>query len=387
MMLRKVLVIGGGVGGLATTLALRQAGFDVEIFEGVAAIKEVGAGLAIWSNALQALQRIGLAEAIQAVGMPAKYRCIHATNGELLAKVQIDQLADGMKASLIHLHRGDLQGVLLQAVGEATIHLGVRCIGFRQDSEGVWAQFADGREVHGDLLIGADGVHSVIRQQLFSASKLRLVGQSSWRGVAQVNDAQLAEGIASETWGVGQRVGLIPISHGRAYWFFTRNAPPGGGLQGTASEKKQQIYQSVKNWHEPIPSIIQATHAHTIIHTDLNELEPLDQWRRGRVVLLGDAAHAITPNLGQGACQSLEDAVTLIQCLQEEADIENALNLYEHKRVEHTKLVAAYSRRFGEVVHSEDAPPCQLRDVPFQNIFRNIYIEPLEWILRHAAHT
>lgn len=387
MTLRKVLVIGGGVGGLATTLALRQAGFDVETFEGVAAIKEVGAGLAIWSNALQALQRIGLADAIQAVGRPAKYRAIHATNGELLAKVQIDQLGDGKNASLIHLHRGDLQGVLLQAVGEATIHLGVRCVGFRQDGEGVWAQFADGREVHGDLLIGVDGVHSVIRQQLFGESRLRLVGQSSWRGVAQVNDAQLAEGIASETWGVGQRVGLIPISHGRAYWFFTRNAPPGGGLQGTASEKKQQIYESVKHWHEPIPSIIQATHAHTIIHTDLNELEPLDQWRRGRVVLLGDAAHAITPNLGQGACQSLEDAVTLVQCLQEETNIENALNLYEHKRVEHTKLVAAYSRRFGEVVHSEVSPPCQLRDVPFQNIFRNIYIEPLEWILRHAEST
>ncbi len=385
-MLGKVLVIGGGIGGLAATLALRQAGFDVQIFEGVSTIKEVGAGLAIWSNALKALEQIGLADAIRAVGRPAKYRAIHAATGELLTRVQIDQLGTDGDASLLHLHRGDLQGVLLQAVGEATIQLGRRCIGFRQNSEGVWAQFADGREVHGDLLIAADGVHSVIRQQLFSTSRLRLVGQSSWRGVASVNDPQLAEGIASETWGVGQRVGLIPMTQGRAYWFLTRNAPPGGGLQGTANEKQQQLYDSIKSWHEPIPSIIQATPAHTIIHTDLNELESLDQWHRGRVVLLGDAAHAITPNLGQGACQSLEDAVILGQCLQDATDIEGALTLYEQKRVEHTTLVSAYSRRFGEIVHDETSPPCHLRDALFQSIFRSIYIEPLEWIVRHAKY-
>ena len=380
-MMRRVLIIGGGIGGLAATLALRQAGFDVQVFESVPKIRIVGAGLAIWSNALKALRQIGLADAVQATGKPAAYRVIRATNGEILAKIQINQISKGEETALIHLHRGDLQRVLLKAVGESTIQFGARCVGFRQDDKSVWAQFADGREVQGDLLVGADGVHSVIRQQLFSKARLRLVGQSSWRGLAQLDHEQIAEGGAGETWGIGQRIGLIPMSHGRVYWFLTKNAPP-GGMQGTADEKKQQMQELVKGWHAPIPSMIQATEAQTIIHTELNELEPLDQWRRGRVVLLGDAAHAMTPNLGQGACQAIEDAVTLGQCLKDVGDVEAALDLYESKRVQHVRRVVADSRRFGEVAHNEDSPPCLLRDVPFQDLFRSIYVEPLEWIVR-----
>ena len=128
--------------------------------------------------------------------------------------------------------------------------------------------------------------------------------------------------------------------------------------------------------------MIQATEAQTIIHTELNELAPLDHWHRGRVVLLGDAAHAMTPNLGQGACQSIEDAVTLGQCLQETEDVEASLALYESKRIPRASRVVADSRRFGEVAHNEASPPCLLRDAPFQNLFRSIYVEPLDWILR-----
>jgi len=380
--MRRVLIIGGGIGGLTVALALRQANFDVQIFDSVSAIKIVGAGLAIWSNALMALQHIGLAEAVQAAGKPAAYRVIRATSGKILTKVQIDQIGNRGDAFLIHLHRGDLQKALSKAVDESTIQLGARCVGFRQDEENVWAQFADGREVQGDLLIGADGVHSVIRQQLFSKARLRLVGQSSWRGLARITDKQFTEGGAGETWGIGQRIGLIPMSNDQIYWFLTKNAPPGGGLLGTADEKKRQLQAFVKGWHEPIPSMIQATDAQTIIHTELNELEALDQWHRGKVVLLGDAAHAMTPNLGQGACQAIEDAVTLGQCLQQSDDTASALNLYEKKRVAHVRQVVADSRRFGEFAHDEASPPCLLGDEAFQDLFRSIYVEPLEAVLQ-----
>src|SRR6266567_2391346 len=381
-MVRRVLVIGGGIGGLTATLALRQANFDVQTFESVPAIKVVGAGLAIWSNALKALRQIGLADAIQAAGKPAAYRVIRAMSGEILAKVQVNHIGNGEHIALFHLHRGDLQMALLKAVGEPTIQLGARCVGFRQDDEGVWAQFADGREVQGDLLVGADGVYSVIRQQLFSDARLRLVGQSSWRGLAQIDAEQLTGGGAGETWGIGQRIGLIPMNHGRVYWFLTRNAPPGGELQSTAFGRKQYMQELVKGWHEPIPSMIQATAAQTIIHTELNELESLGQWHRGRVVLLGDAAHAMTPNLGQGACQAIEDAVTLGQCLKEAGDLAASLDLYESKRVPRVRRIVADSYRFGAVAHNEIAPPSLLRGEPFQNIFESIYVEPLKWILR-----
>lgn len=382
----RVIIIGGGIGGLAATLALRQAGFDVQVFEAVPEIKIVGAGLAIWSNALNALQQIGLADAVQAAGKPAAYRVIRATSGEILTKVLIHQIGNGEDTALTHLHRGDLHMVFLRAVGESTIQMAARCVGFRQDDQKVWAQFADGREVQGDLLIGADGVHSVIRQQLFSTARLRLVGQSSWRGLAQIDDKQLMEGGAGETWGIGRRIGLIPMSQGNVYWFLTKNAPPGGGIEGTALEKKQRLQAFVQGWHEPIPSMIEATEAQTIIHTELNELEHLEQWHRGRVVLLGDAAHAMTPNLGQGACQAIEDAVTLGQCLKQTEDLDAALTLYESGRIPHVSRVVEDSRRFGEVAHNEASPPCLLRDEPFQNIFRSIYMEPLNWILRHNEY-
>lgn len=380
--MRKVLIIGGGIGGLTTTLALRRAGFDVQLFEAVPQIKVVGAGLAIWSNAWHALRHIGLEDAIRAVGMPAAYRVIRAANGEILTKVQINQIGGGEDAPLLHLHRGDLQGVLVKAVGESTIQMGARCVAFRQDETGVWAQFADGREVKGDLLIGADGIHSVIRQQLFSVTRLHLVGQVSWRGLARINDERLAAGEAGETWGVGQRIGLIPMRHGSVYWFLTRNASLNDEVLSTAAELKHHMQELVKGWHEPIPSMIEATEAETIIRTDLNELEPLDRWYQGRVVLLGDAAHAMTPNLGQGACQAIEDAVTLGQCLQEAKDIDTALDWYEKKRMEHVKQVVAASRRFGEVAHNEVSPPCLLRGKPFQDLFQSLYVEPLERIVR-----
>src|SRR5947209_5830954 len=143
-MVRRVLIIGGGIGGLAATLALRQAHFDVQTFESVPAIKIVGAGLAIWSNALKSLRQIGLADTIQAAGKPATYRVIRATSGEILTKVLVNQIGNGTDTSLTHLHRGDLHMVLLKAVGESTIQMGARCVGFRQDDKHVWAQFADG---------------------------------------------------------------------------------------------------------------------------------------------------------------------------------------------------------------------------------------------------
>ncbi len=379
--MRRVLVIGSGIGGLVATLALRQAGFEVQTFEAVPEIKVVGAGLAIWSSALRALRQVGLADAVRAAGQPAFYRVIRASNGDVLTRVQMSQMSDGEQAPLLHLHRGDLLAVLLQAVGISTIQLGARCVNVRQDEQGVWAQFADGREAEGDLLVGADGVHSVIRQHITDGASLRLVGQVSWRGMAQIDDQQLAAGEAGETWGIGQRVGLIPMSQGRVYWFLTRNAPPGGRGQRTAIEMKQQMQTFVEGWHEPIPAMVQSTDAQTIIHTDLNELEPLHQWHRGRVVLLGDAAHAMTPNLGQGACQAIEDAVTLGQCLQKEHEPGAALDLYARRRVEHVGQVVADSRRFGEVAHNEAEPPCLLRGPAFQNLFRDIYVEPLKRIV------
>jgi 2-polyprenyl-6-methoxyphenol hydroxylase-like FAD-dependent oxidoreductase len=236
-----------------------------------------------------------------------------------------------------------LQAVLRDALGPDALHLGAACTGFTQDDSGVTAQFADGRTARGDLLIGADGLHSVVRAQLHGGQPPTYVGYTAWRAVIPFDHARLTPGESS---GYGPRFGQVPISGGRVYWFATQNTPAG---QRSPDGEQAALRRIFANWHAPIPDLIRATPEALILRNDIYDRPPLRAWGQGRVTLLGDAAHPMTPNLGQGGCQALEDAVVLAACLCAAPAVPAALRAYEARRIPRTSAIVRQSRQAGQI--------------------------------------
>ncbi len=339
---RKALIIGGGIGGLATAIALTQIGFTVEVFERVTLLREVGAGLSLWANAIKALDYLGLASAVRALALPEAAGGIRTPSGDLLMQTANTQLAAQFGELSVMVHRAELHDQLRQAFGQE-IHLGMECVAITEEGTGVRVRFRNGEEAFGDLVIGADGLHSAVRAALHGPQPPRYAGYTAWRGVTpfEINRLQIGE-----TWGAGARFGQIPMQGNRVYWFATQNAPAG---QHRPDGEKAELLRLFGNWHNPIRALIEATPDAAILRNDLYDRPPLKRWGRGRITLLGDAAHPMTPNLGQGACQALEDAVVLAKQVQSTADIPTALRAYEAARIPRTTMIVNQSRQVGQV--------------------------------------
>lgn len=377
----KALIIGGGIGGLCAAIALRQAGIDANVYEKVTEMHEVGAGLTLWTNAVRALQKLGLTDALQAIGTPYTRATIYSWQGEILSETPVDALLKQFQVASIGVHRADLQAVLLNILGNDAMQLGAQCTGFTQHEAGVCVSFADGKEAWGDVLIGADGIHSVIRSQLFGLAKPRYAGYTAWRGVTLFQVEQI--GHAFETWGNGKRFGFVPLNQGRVYWFATHNMPQGRG-DGTMGTKRA-VLDLFRGWHEPIEALIQATEESAILHNDIYDQKPLHHWGKGRITLLGDAAHPMTPNMGQGACQAIEDALVLAACLRNARNMEAALRAYEKERIKRTAAIVKRSRTIGRVAQWESPLACSIRNAILKRTPSDVLLKQLEWVLAYQA--
>lgn len=322
----RALVIGGGIGGLATALSLRQVGYEVEVFERAPELTEVGAGIALWANGLRALDRLGVGDAVRGAGLLHDGGAIRNAAGEILMGLtpSPEVAPDGWLGCMIH--RADLLAVLAAAVGPGAVRTGRVFRGYAERDGRVAAFFEDGTEAQGDLLVGADGIHSRVRAALGHPVAPRYAGYTIWRWVT---DFPVHRTLPGETWGSGARFGHAALPHGRVYVFATADAPAGG--RGGSGEVPE-LMRTFGAWHAPIPELIGAAEEVAILRHDCYDIRPLRSWGRGRCTLLGDAAHAMTPNLGQGACQALEDAVILGRWLTREADPERALRGYERER-------------------------------------------------------
>lgn len=339
---RKALIMGGGIGGLATAIALKQIGMTVEVYERVTLLREVGAGLSLWANAVKAVSYLGLGQAIRALSLPETAGGIHTPSGDLLMSTTNTQLAAKFGEVSVMVHRAELHDLLRNALGHE-LHLGMECVAVIEQAQGVRVQFRNGAEAVGDLVIGADGLHSQVRAGLHGVQPPRYSGYTAWRGVVPFDHQRLQPG---ETWGRGARFGQIPMQGGRVYWFATRNTPAG---QQSPDGEQAELLRIFGDWHAPIRALIEATPEIAILRNDIHDRPPLKQWGKGRMTLLGDAAHPMTPNLGQGACQALEDAVVLAKQLQAIADIPTALRAYEAARIPRTTLIVQQSQRVGMV--------------------------------------
>ena len=377
--IRRAVVIGGGIGGLAVAVALRRIGVEVAVYERAAAIREVGAGIALWPNALKALDRLDRLDAIRAVCLPEQRGRITTWRGAILQETPMAEIRRRFGAPVVVAHRADVQAALLRALDPATVYLDATCTGFSQDATGVTAHFADGREARAELLIGADGLHSAVRAQLVGPQPPRYAGYTAWRGIAEGDDLG-DPGTGFETWGCGARCGLAHVDRRRVYWYATINAPEGG--TDAPEGRKGEVLRRFGDWHAPIPAVIAATPEAAILRNDIYDRPPLRTWTRGRVTLLGDAAHPMTPNLAQGAGQALEDAVVLAHVLEGSPDLGAALREYEARRVGRTSRITLLSRRLGEIGQWSNPVACRTRDAVMQRIPLSTQLRQLDTVLR-----
>ncbi|GMV06548.1 MAG: salicylate hydroxylase [Gemmatimonadota bacterium] len=322
----RALVIGGGIGGLAAALGLRRAGWDVRVFEQAPELKEVGAGIALWANGLQALDRLGVGDAVRARGRLHDGGAVRNVGGDVLMGLSATPRDGGGAWLGCMIHRADLLAVLAEAVGPEAVRTGATLVGVAERGGRVVATFRDGSSAEGDALVGADGIRSAVREALHGELPLRYAGYTLWRWVAPFPEGRT---LAGETWGSGARFGQAALPGGRAYVYATLDAPP--GKRGPRGEK-DELRRIFAGWHAPIPELVEAARDEDILRHDCYDLPPLARWGRGRCTLLGDAAHAMTPNLGQGACQALEDAVVLGRWMGREPDAVAALRGYERER-------------------------------------------------------
>lgn len=378
----KAVVVGGGVGGLTAAIALRRAGLEVRVFERAGELGEVGAGISLWANAVKALDRIGLGDAVRGLGAEIGGE-VRSWRGLPLSSFSAEEMRRFGDASFA-LHRADLQAALLSALPAGTVRTGARFVRFEHGAGGVISHFADGREEWGDLLVGADGLFSAVRAQLHGESRPRYAGFTAWRGVAEPGRELVPEGADLGLWGRGSEFGLANIGRGRFYWYLTKNAPEGEG-DGPAG-RKRDVLERLRGWYGPAPEAVGVTEEAKILRTDIYDREPLGEvWGDGRVTLLGDAAHPMTPNLGQGACQAVEDAVVLARCLAE-GPAEDALRLYEGRRAARTARIQRSSRLAGRWFFQLENPlACRLRDAAFKHLLSRIQLRQLEPVVGYEV--
>jgi 2-polyprenyl-6-methoxyphenol hydroxylase-like FAD-dependent oxidoreductase len=308
----EAVVVGGGIGGVAAAIALRRVGWSVTVLEQAPELREVGAGLSLAGNAMRALDALGIGERVRA---HAAYSRVTG-NQRLPSGRYLRRFQEGRDIPLAAFHRAELHDALRAELPAGCIRTGERV-----------TEVPDA-----DLVVAADGVHSTLRNLLWPDAPQPRARYTAWRGVV--------EGIRAEgslTYGRGRYFMIHPLPGDRACWAL--GAHSGGP-------------DSVASWHEPIPQLLAATE--TVLRNEILDLDPLPTYVRGRVVLLGDAAHAVTPDLGQGACQAMEDAVTLAAALQE-LPVPEALARYDAERLARTRWIARTARRKGLVSVSDSA--------------------------------
>lgn len=339
-----IAIIGGGIGGLTAALALREFGFESEVYEQAPALLDVGAAIAIWPNAVRVLERIKLAGVVREhAGAMNEVRWLDQ-RGLLINRIPIfDALA---------LHRADLQSILLDALQPSTIHLDHSLASYEQHNGKVTATFTNGRSIEAGVLIGADGIHSDARSLLIGDGAPVYRGYTVWRAISLAAPDPLPPGLAIEIQGRGQRFGIGPVGDGRIGWWASANSPTPDHSSG--EEARDKLLHLFKDWYRPAVELIDATPSYSILTTPAFDREPNKTWGNKHVTLLGDAIHPTTPNFGQGGCLAMEDALVLARCFEKYGATEEALRKYEGCRFQRTAAITKYSRLYGTIGQSEN---------------------------------
>lgn len=345
----KANIIGGGIAGLSTAIALQKAGIQVQVFEAADHIKGGGAGISMSPNAMQVLDKLGIVDQIKTKGIVQERLMGGNERFEPLQVITSTFLEETYGFPTVNIHRADLHETLLTQLPGVPVLIGKKLHRLEQDANQVTAYFKDGTSDTSDILIGADGLHAATRKQLFPEVAYRYSGQTSWRGIAPFVLPAEFHNQSMEGFGGKYRFGFSQINPQEVYWYIAKTAPQNSPV--APHETKDYLKKGVHHFHPITRTLINATPVENIIQTDLVDFKTPDVWYQNRVCLVGDAAHAMTPNLGQGGCQALEDALCLGECLAANKAVPAAFEAYNKKRLGKVKHIVDLSFTFGRVAH------------------------------------
>ncbi|VEG56744.1 FAD-binding monooxygenase [Mycolicibacterium aurum] len=343
-----ITVIGAGIAGLATAVALRRSGHDVSVVEQRSAPAS-GAGISIWPNALAALDEIGLGDSVRQAGGRVTGGAIRWRDGTWLRRPSAQRIVAALGEPLVVVRRSVLTDILRAALPPETLQTGVAATSVAVGESSVVVALSDGRTAEVDAVVGADGVNSMVARTLNGPLRSRYAGYTAWRGVAA---CALDPELAGETMAAGAEVGHVPLGPDHTYWFATERTP-----EGAASPQGEHAYLTTRlaDWADPIPELLAATDPADLLRNDLYDRAQPKHWSHGRAVIVGDAAHPMRPHLGQGGCQGLEDAAILARFVDLAPDLPTAFERFGAYRRRRVRPLVRESATIGRVVNLRPA--------------------------------
>ncbi len=358
-----VTIIGGGIGGLALALAMHRVGIKTEIYEQASEIQEVGAGIVVYPNTFKLLKRLGLDKDILNARFHYKTAEFSTSDGKLMLGMDLMPIANEVGENCYPIHRAELLSAIAAQLPTENIHIGHECTQVTQNNGNARAFFSNGNEIETSILIGADGINSLVRKSQIIDDNTRYSGQTCFRGVADFKHNTPT--VLREVNGAGIRFGVCALNENKMYWWAAVNAPEAQMIP--FKERQNFLLTRFKDWAFHVEDCIKATPSENILQNDLIDRKPINSWSKGCVSLLGDAAHPTTPNLGQGANMALEDAFVLTNSLIKHSNITQAFHDFEKQRIKHTSQVVTDSWRFGTLATWKNPIAVKFRELFVKN--------------------
>ncbi|SMC65444.1 FAD-dependent monooxygenase [Moheibacter sediminis] len=354
--MKKFAIIGAGIGGLTVGIMLKKQGFEVEIYEAADSVRGIGAGIGLASNAIKALEYLGLDKEVISISNHLRDFTICDEKGKTILAADTERIKKNYDTDNYAIHRADLHQFLSTKISSEKIHLNKKLKNFIQNKDEIKLEFEDGTKQSVDFLIGADGVNSKVRQLLIPNSEPRFAGYWCWRATVDHNFEGLHK--STEVWGKNGRFGITPLKGNRIYWYACINSDMTDDVK---NYKLDNLKKSFKDYFPFLKEVLNLTKEENLISTPIVDLAPIPQYSFGNVLLMGDAAHATTPNMGQGACMALED-VAVLQDELIKNDINTAFINFEKRRLKRTHYITKTSWRAGKVAQSDNSLVIFLRN-------------------------
>lgn len=341
----RVLIVGGGIGGMALAAALERLGIEFILFERAQRLSEVGSGLGLLPGAVQALRELGVDDSLFAGAAPFRRFRIASARGRDFVEVDFSRIFESAGHEGFVMRRASVHEALAARVDPRFVRLGADVTGIEDVAGRVRLELRErGERVSGSLVVGADGLNSAVREHCLADGRPRYAGETIFRGIAE--HALERPELSRELFGRGRRAAYYELEPGRVYWWATAPLPEGTVVP--LGSRRAYLAKAFAGWAFGIPELHRATPEEMILQNDIYDRRPARRWHRGRVVLLGDAAHPTTPNLGQGACMAIEDAIVLARCLARAEGLEDAFHTYRSVRAARTSRTVRLSRHWGK---------------------------------------